>query len=356
MNKTFLMLVQCLLIITFNVAKASSIKKDESVIFFPTNAYLHNSTWIVPVHGWIFEQEQNSFWRTQTINSLPTLLGINPTPANQALYQQRSQYFLVDNERGKKIQVELLKQKFSMQKSAANGHFYGELQLPQQLVKQRSSLPLQAVTKSNDSRLFQGEVHFIGPQGISIISDIDDTIKVSNVEDKQALLENTFFKPFQAVAGMSKTYQAWQQQGAVFHYISASPWHLYPALSDFIKTAGFPAGSYNLKHFRVKDESFFNLFSAQADYKKPLIEQLLQRYPQRQFILVGDAGEQDPEIFADIARSYPQQVTHIYIRDLNAEKHADRYQTSFQSIPKPQWTLFQAGSQLPSQLPSASSK
>lgn len=343
MKKTMAVLLISLGCIFLNTAQASRIKDDETVLFFPGNAYLSEAHWIVPIHGWIFEKEQDSLWRKMTLAHLPELLEVNPDASNRALFEQRTRMFLVDNQRGKKIQVKMLDQQVTLQPSASNGHFYGEIQIADKA--QADWHTFQAITQKDDPRLFQGKAQFIPAQGISVISDIDDTIKISNVKNKQALLENTFFKDFQAVPAMAKVYQSWQKQGAAFHYISASPWHLYPALAEFIATSGFPNGSYNLKNFRIKDQSFFALFSSQEDYKMPIIEKLLLKYPNRQFILVGDAGEQDPEIFASIAKQYPAQVLHIFIRDLNPENQ-QRYQRTFKDIPKVQWTLFNDGAQL----------
>jgi phosphatidate phosphatase APP1 len=237
-----------------------------------------------------------------------------------------------------------------MPSSEPNGHFNGNVYRNRHYIGDQGDqnwISFRAITKAGDERIFQGKVHLIEPQGISVISDIDDTIKISNVQDKEALLKNTFFKEFSPVSGMADIYRAWQQDGAVFHYLSASPWQLYPALSSFIAASGFPDGSYNLKNFRMKDETFFNLFSSQEEYKKPIVENLLKKYPGRRFILVGDAGEEDPEIFANAARQYPQQVLHIFIRDLNPDEvQSDRYKTTFRGIPKERWTLFGEGSDL----------
>ncbi|NOR80794.1 MAG: DUF2183 domain-containing protein [Methyloprofundus sp.] len=344
MKKTMSFLLISLSIIFLNIAQASRIKGDETVLFFPGNAYLKGGTWVVPVHGWIFEQEEGSRWRRKMLDSLPSLLEIEPNDSNRAIYEQRTRMFLVDNEHRKKIEVEMLGKRFTMKPSQDNGHFYGEFHIANN--GQKSWQTFQAVTQKNDPRLFEGKAQFIPHEGISVISDIDDTIKISNVKDKQALLKNTFFKAFEAVPEMAAVYQAWQKQGAVFHYLSASPWHLYPALSEFITASGFPEGSYNLKNFRVKDQSFFNLFSSQSEYKKPILEALFKKYPKRQFILVGDAGEEDPEIFATLARLYPKQVLHIFIRDLNLKENQLRYQETFKGIPAERWSIFRDGHQL----------
>jgi phosphatidate phosphatase APP1 len=111
-----------------------------------------------------------------------------------------------------------------------------------------------------------------------VISDIDDTIKVSNVNDKKALLQNTFVRPYEAVEGMAALYTEWVRQGVVVHYLSASPWQLYPALSGFMRQAGFPPGPIEMKRFRVKSRTFLSLFKDPMSYKLPHLRDLLKRY------------------------------------------------------------------------------
>jgi phosphatidate phosphatase APP1 len=187
----------------------------------------------------------------------------------------------------------------------------------------------------------------IPSDGLSVISDIDDTIKISHVTDKKRLLEHTFLKPFEAVAGMAAVYRIWQEAGAAFHYVSSSPWQLYPALATFMSGADFPRGSVHFRYFRVKDESFLNLFASSTKSKPPVIEALLAAYPGRDFVLVGDSGESDPEIYGAVARAHPGRIRHIHIRLVTPE-HRDnpRMQAAFAGVPDTLWSLFEAPDEL----------
>ncbi|MBE9504993.1 MAG: DUF2183 domain-containing protein, partial [Proteobacteria bacterium] len=159
--------------------------------------------------------------------------------------------------------------------------------------------------------------------------------------DKEELLANTFLRDFKEVEGMARLYNKWAGEGAVFHYLSNSPWQLYPSLSAFLDEKNFPAGSFHLQSFRLKDSSIFNLFTSPETSKPPRIKKILQKYPQRKFILVGDSGEKDPEIYAKIAREHPNQIKHIFIRDLRPEESDEsRYISLFEGIPEDKWTLF----------------
>jgi phosphatidate phosphatase APP1 len=80
--------------------------------------------------------------------------------------------------------------------------------------------------KEENSKSFKCTIYVLDSHGVSIISDIDDTIKISQVLKKRSLLKNTFYSYFKPVEGMSELYQKWQEQKCQFHYVSSSPWQL----------------------------------------------------------------------------------------------------------------------------------
>lgn len=334
-------------------AEASSIKADEEVIFFPTAAHLDEESlaWIIPIHGWIFEPEQESVWRKAVIEELLERLELDPAARDDARFRERARMFLVDHQRGKKLKVRLGGRTFALDQSEANGHFTGPLRLDRSQLTElpgNAWLPFEAVMPEADRRRFSGRIQFLGPEGLSVISDIDDTIKVSVVTDKRELLANTFLREFRDVPGMAKAYGQWAEAGAAFHYVSSSPWQLFPALSAFMARKGFPLGAFHLRSFRLKDRTFFDLFAAPEDSKIPTIEAILRAYPGRKFILVGDSGEKDPEIYGTIARRYRGQVVHLFIRDvLPQDEQGERFAAAFQGIPERNWTVFRAAGELP---------
>jgi len=199
----------------------------------------------------------------------------------------------------------------------------------------------------DDQRRFTGKVQLLTPEGLSVISDIDDTIKVSIVTDKRELLANTFLREFREVPGMARAYGRWAEAGAAFHYVSSSPWQLYPALSTFMARTGFPPGAFHLKSFRLKDRTFFDLFAAPEDTKIPTIESILAAYPGRRFVLVGDSGEKDPEVYGTIARRHRGQVAHVFIRDVSPQnEQGERFAAAFSGFPESSWTVFRAADEL----------
>lgn len=342
---------------TSALAGAGTIAEDETVIFFPTSSRLSDDgrAWTVPIHGWIFEPETDSLVRKATLKLLAKSLGLEEHAAEDETFQHRAAAFLVDNERSKRLSIRIGDEQFTLNESGPNGHFEATLTLPVETISRLEQdghiengwLRFYAVTGEDDARVFEGSVQLIGSQGISVISDIDDTIKISEVVDRSALLANTFLKPFRSVDGMAETYQRWAGRGAVFHYVSASPWQLYEPLTDWMRADGFPRGSMHLKIFRWKDSTFFDLFKSPEEIKPAAIEPILRASPQRRFILVGDSGEKDPEIYGSLAREHPEQVVRIFIRNVtNQGADAERYRRAFADVPAEKWQIFDKAEQL----------
>jgi phosphatidate phosphatase APP1 len=141
---------------------------------------------------------------------------------------------------------------------------------------------------------------------------------------------------------MAELYQQWARAGAAFHYVSASPWQLYGPLADFRRQHRFPAGTFHLKTFRWKDAGLLNLFASPEETKRQAIEPLLDAFPRRRFVLVGDSGEKDPEIYGALARKYPRQVRRLFLRAVKGEDpSAERFQRAFEGLPKDTWQVFQ---------------
>jgi hypothetical protein len=321
---------------------SSELKKDEEIVFFPTLAQKvsKGTMWEAEIHAWVYEPER----RTVELELFRRGLGVKKeeiTEQENALFTERSRTFMVDNERGKTVAVRIGPNVYPVGKSEASGHVVGRVRIPAaELTTDR--VTFYAVLGTNDTRMFAGELHLLDETGLSVISDIDDTIKISEIRDRQALLLNTFFRPFKPVDGMAAIYREWAQQaGAKFHYVSASPWQLYPSLADFVLANDFPAGTFHLKPFRWKDETFFDLFKSPEGYKLATIEPVLKRFPNRRFVLVGDSGEKDPEIYATLARKFPKQVTRILIRDVtNESADSERYRKAFKDLPPRAWKVF----------------
>ena len=326
------------------------LKADEEMIFLPTSASLAaNGGWQLPLHAWIFELEDKDLSRRlarRLIGELAERAGVPEEETRSDVFRERVKYFLVDNQRGKRIRVSISSLRHSvpieiiLNKSAANGHTYTEF-LYKRHDPEGSWLTLSARLPKGDQRSFIGQIKLIPPEGLSVICDIDDTIKVSNVLDKRELLRNILFRPQRPVRSMAAHLHGLERKGAYFHYVSASPWQLYPSLRSFMDRH-VPRGTVSLRNFRIKDKSFIDFLQSSRDYKINTISQIIKRYPRHRYHLIGDSGEHDPEVYGEIARRFAKQVKAITIRRVEgADNREERFKEAFKGIPAGLWQVRQ---------------
>lgn len=153
-----------------------------------------------------------------------------------------------------------------------------------------------------------------------VISDLDDTVVKSDVTNllkmaRLALLNNAHTRlPFEGVAAFYRALQRGAGEFNPIFYVSSSPWNLYDLLEDFLDVHGVPAGPLFLKDWGP------TTLKGHAKHKLAVIRTLLQTYPELPFVLVGDSGERDPEIYHSVVLDNPGRVRAIYIRDVTTPK------------------------------------
>jgi phosphatidate phosphatase APP1 len=336
----------------------AEIKPNETVVFYPAPGWRSNGVWVAEVHGCVYELEK----RNLAIFVLRRTLGFDDdemSAAELALFSERARLLMVDHQGDRTVRIQLAGREHHAGPSASNGHFIQHLVITNRGASAGGDERLRFEARLNGGRApVQGEAHLLATNGTCVVSDIDDTIKVSRVQDRHELMRNTFYRPFAPVPGMAETYRAWARgKGVAFHYVSASPWQLYPPLAEFVRSNGFPAGTFHLKHVRVKDGTILDLFDSPEEHKLAAIGQLMERFPGREFVLVGDSGERDPEIYAELARRHTGQVRRILIRNVTSEgRDAPRYGKTFAGLPNSLWRVFDAATEVRSELGSSASQ
>lgn len=322
---------------------------DERIIFFPSAGWKtgDRNTWNLPVRGWIFEPETDSVIRNQLIKTLENYFDESElNERTRQNFRDRIRYFLFDNESGKELTIQIAGQRIQLPESDGDGQFRKVIRLSADEVMQyadHATLPFKLLTDPDSGRPpARGVIHLFPPEGQTVISDIDDTIKISHATDRKALLRHTFLEPFQAVPGMSKVYRCWRElKDATFVYLSNTPRQFYEPLASFAAQHDYPAGVFDLLDVRFDDHRLFRLFADSEDKKAGRLERYLRRYPQRKFILVGDAGQADAEVYGRLARHRPDQVQKIYIRELSGgSERKSEIQKAFKDVPTSKWTLF----------------
>ncbi|THU92947.1 hypothetical protein K435DRAFT_779999 [Dendrothele bispora CBS 962.96] len=152
---------------------------------------------------------------------------------------------------------------------------------------------------------------------LRVISDVDDTVKLSNISSgARAVFHNVFVKELSdlVIPGMGEWYSDIWRKGARFHYVSNGPFELLPVIGEFFKIAKLPPGSIKLRSYAGKS-LFSGLLSAPLVRKRAGVLDIIDAFPATKFILVGDSGEQDLELYAELAREKPSQILAVFIRD-----------------------------------------
>jgi phosphatidate phosphatase APP1 len=150
-----------------------------------------------------------------------------------------------------------------------------------------------------------------------VISDVDDTVVMSGVARRVAMLVRLALsnartrKPF---AGVAAFYRALHAERNPVFYVSKSPWNLYEPLVQFFEAQGLPQGPLLLRDYGTR-----MLLGAGREHKRTAIERILGTYPRLPFVLIGDSGERDPEIYADVVRRHPDRIRCVYIRSVRLE-------------------------------------
>ncbi len=157
-----------------------------------------------------------------------------------------------------------------------------------------------------------------------VISDMDDTVVQTDVTRWVRVLGAVLFGnahtrlPFRGVAAFYRALETGTTgvRNPLF-YVSSSPWNLYDLLLEFLTVGEIPLGPLNLRAWRGGAGELFP--SEHGAFKQNEIRRILDAFPALPFILIGDSGEQDPEIYGEIVSSYPGRILAVYIRDVSGE-------------------------------------
>ena len=159
--------------------------------------------------------------------------------------------------------------------------------------------------------------------GIGIISDIDDTVLQSSITDWKTAAQLTFLhnaRTRKPLDGVARLYQALQEgaDGSGRHpifYVSSSPWNLYDLLEDFMELNAIPFGPIFLRDLGTDAGKFIK--TEGHGHKLERARTLIQRFPTLRWVLLGDSGQADAELYAEAAREFGDRIAAIYIRDVD---------------------------------------
>ena len=167
-----------------------------------------------------------------------------------------------------------------------------------------------------------GESIIVRPEAqFGIISDIDDTVVYTAADKPLKMIQIAYLgneHSRRAFAGVAPFYQALQNgkknEGNPIFYISSSPWNMYDLFAKFMDLTEIPLGPILLRDIELSPENLLSF--NHNDHKREQIDPVLQRFSNLPFILIGDIGQKDAEIYSQIVEDYPGRIRAIYIRDV----------------------------------------
>lgn len=331
-------------------AKAEPIEPDEDVLFLPNTARdLGNGQVEVHLQAWIHEKN-----RYRILDAgLARFLGLKlsaMTPAARLRFAQRTALFHAEPEEGTVLEIDFGQGAPVLRMPTSDAAGRTGLRATVDIQPDPRTLPwLNFRARMPGPRAdVEGQALLVPATGLSVVSDIDDTVKVTQVREQQEMLLNTFARSFKAVPGMAAHYRRLGRNPQTrFHYLSSSPIQLLPPLHDFLRDAGFPLGSMHLR----ESTTLRTLVPAEGEsrvHKLAGIAALMTDFPQRRFLLVGDSGELDPEIYGEVARKNAERIEAIVIRDVSDEaRDAPRYAQAFEGVDPARWHILRDGGARP---------
>lgn len=162
-----------------------------------------------------------------------------------------------------------------------------------------------------------------------VISDIDDTVLVTGAARLLSMLRTTLFSnartrlPFEGVAAFYRAlaYGTSSTMDNPVFYLSSSPWNLYDLLTEFFDLQGLPIGPLFLRDLGLTEDHLVK--SAHSDHKNAVIDDLVTTHTELPFVLIGDSGQHDPEIYAEAVERHPGRIRAVYIRDVSDDRRAE---------------------------------
>ncbi len=151
-----------------------------------------------------------------------------------------------------------------------------------------------------------------------VVSDIDDTVMVTALPRPMLAAWHTFVVNEHARAttpGMPVLYERLGEghPRAPFVYLSTGAWNVAPTLTRFLSRNLYPAGPLLLTDWGPTTDRWFR---SGQEHKRKALRQLAEEFPGIRWLLIGDDGQHDPQIYKDFAAEHPDRIAAIAIRQL----------------------------------------
>ncbi|MGJ3234478.1 App1 family protein [Marivirga sp.] len=187
------------------------------------------------------------------------------------------------------------------------------------------------IDEGNEIYRATGEFLVVGDEAkFGTISDIDDTILVSHATQlfkKFRLIMTKNAKTRLPFEGVTEFYEKLRAEANPFFYVSSSEWNLYDFLQDFFKVRNIPKGPFLLQEYKSGLRDLLFTGGGSHQHKQDKIKRLMTLFPNLKFILIGDSGQRDTEIYRQALHEFPERILAVYIRKIGKKDNFDQETT-----------------------------
>lgn len=151
----------------------------------------------------------------------------------------------------------------------------------------------------------------------AVVSDLDDTVIRTGADNKLRMARTIFLNNARsrtAFPGVGCLYRALQRDRNPIFYVSSSPWNYYELFDQFLEFQGIPLGPIFLKDFGLEEDHLVK--PGHGSHKSQHVKRLMDELPDLDFILFGDSGQEDAEIYLGLAEEVGERIEVIFIRDV----------------------------------------
>ena len=174
--------------------------------------------------------------------------------------------------------------------------------------------------RTDETESVDAPIFIVDPSvSVGIISDVDDTVMVTALPRPFLAAWNTFVLDEHArrpVPGMAVLYERLTRAhpGMPVFYLSTGAWNVAPTLTRFLSRNLYPSGPLLLTDWGPTHDRWFR---SGRDHKVDTLERLSREFPEIRWLLVGDDGQHDEEIYGQFTADHPHAVEGVAIRQLS---------------------------------------
>ncbi|KAF3928189.1 hypothetical protein AA313_de0206182 [Arthrobotrys entomopaga] len=341
--------------------RPTNVDDTDLIWLHTTTAFLRDEQWRAEFNASFFHRNSGQH-PSDFVADVASIIGLtDDDEETRKLVTKRAELFLRKTIVGRKISVQIENGGVAtLPPSGSSGISAQEISAPfDSSPAANSVVNISAILPPTfKDGIVKSEMKIVEPEGWAVISDIDDTIKVTDTLSMKQLLIHTFAEDPRPTPGFPDFYRHLDQvlNQPAFFYLSASPYNLYPFLLSFLRK-NYPFGQPILRDMSWMSVAglIASVSNGTEEYKTMEMRKIIGQWlPNRKYVCIGDSTQTDPESYAAMYRTFPGTIKAIWIRivtGVNAAEEktknsTDRFATAFNGIPKEIWKTFHDVSEL----------